>query len=108
MKTSVVRLLTAFLFVVALLPPGQADAQQTATGTITGQVVDQATQRPLAGAAVVVVGTPFGTVTNTDGRFLIPRIPVGTHQVQVSLIGHGESGLGEYRLARGARVRGQQ
>ncbi len=91
MKTSVVRLLTAFLFVVALLPPGQAEAQQTATGSVTGQVVDESTQRPLAGAAVTVVGTQLGTVTNTDGRYLITRVPVGSQQVQVSLIGHGEA-----------------
>src|SRR5690606_19150753 len=79
------------LFRSALLPPGQAEAQQTATGSVTGQVVDESTQRPLAGAAVTIVGTQLGTVTNTDGRYLITRVPVGSQQVQVSLIGHGEA-----------------
>ena len=61
------------------------------TGTITGQVTDQATGAPLAGAQVVVVGTNLGVPTNELGRYLIVGAPVGTQQVRVSLIGYAQS-----------------
>lgn len=61
------------------------------TGTITGQVTDQATGAPLAGAQVMVVGTNLSVPTNELGRYLIVGAPVGTQQVRVSLIGYAQS-----------------
>lgn len=59
------------------------------TGTITGQVTDQATGAPLAGAEVTVLGTTLSVPTNEQGRYLIVGVPVGAQQVRVSLIGYG-------------------
>ena len=44
-------------------------AAQTPTGTISGRVLERATQRPLAGVAVAVDGTSNVAVTNVEGRF---------------------------------------
>jgi CarboxypepD_reg-like domain len=41
----------------------------TAQITISGKVVDSATQEPLAGTSVFAQNTTFGTVTNKDGEF---------------------------------------
>lgn len=62
-------------------------AQQT--GRITGQVLEAKTQRPLPGAQVYVAGTNLGVVTGSDGRYVLPNVPVGTAAVRVQMIGSG-------------------
>jgi TonB-linked SusC/RagA family outer membrane protein len=80
-----VRGLSAWLLVLLALP---AALQAQERGTITGTVVDATTQRPLAGVQVTVVGTQLGTLTNQQGRFLIPNVPAGTREVRATLIGY--------------------
>src|SRR5690606_16602134 len=48
-------------------PASFSAAVPAVVGTITGQVTDAATGRPLAGAQVVVVGTQRGANTGADG-----------------------------------------
>jgi TonB-linked SusC/RagA family outer membrane protein len=67
--------------------PGNAFGQTP--GRITGTVAEAATGSPLSGATVSITGTQIGTVTGTDGRFVLTGVPAGVHQVQTSLIGHG-------------------
>lgn len=77
-------LLSLALAMTAL--PGALHAQER--GVITGTVVDDATQRPLAGAQITVTGTQLGTITNQQGRFTISGVPAGARQVRASLIGY--------------------
>jgi outer membrane receptor for ferrienterochelin and colicin len=64
-------------------------AQQT--GTITGNVKDSATDRPMVGASVVVAGTHLGTTTDAKGNFSITSVPAGAHKVIVTYVGYGEA-----------------
>lgn len=81
------KLRLSFVLGLALaLLPTLASAQQT--GTVSGRVVDQSTQQPLAGVQIFVEGTQRGSLTNQDGRFLIPNVPAGPQQVRASLIGY--------------------
>ncbi|MGI8509438.1 MAG: SusC/RagA family TonB-linked outer membrane protein [Gemmatimonadaceae bacterium] len=73
--------------VAALATPALARAQQT--GTITGQVVEKATQRPISDAQVSVVGTQRGARTGDDGTFRITGVPTGARQVRIIRIGYG-------------------
>lgn len=57
------------------------------TGQIRGQVTSAQTGEPLPGVNIVVVGTQRGGATNADGNYAITNVPVGTHEVQASLIG---------------------
>ncbi len=57
-------------------------------GKITGTVTDEATGEPLIGANVLVEGTSFGAATDTEGRYLIMGIDVGTYVLRVEFIGH--------------------
>jgi TonB-dependent starch-binding outer membrane protein SusC len=66
--------------------PGALHAQER--GVITGTVVEEATQRPLAGAQVTVTGTQLGTITNQQGRFTISGVPAGPREVRAALIGY--------------------
>lgn len=72
------------LFAVVAVPVGLA-AQ--ATGTITGQVLDAATQRPLPSAIVQVTGTQARANTDAEGRYTIRGVPVGSRSVAASLVG---------------------
>ncbi|MGI9181526.1 MAG: SusC/RagA family TonB-linked outer membrane protein [Longimicrobiaceae bacterium] len=71
--------------------PARASAVATAaqTGTVTGQVVEARTQRPLAGAQVHIAGTGLGTLTNNAGRFMLVNVPAGTATVRVQMLGFG-------------------
>ena len=62
---------------------------QEPTGTITGQVLDSATQQPIAGVNVFVEGTRLGTITRDDGTFTIGGVPAGSHTVRARRIGYG-------------------
>ncbi|AHG91214.1 TonB-dependent outer membrane protein, SusC/RagA [Gemmatirosa kalamazoonensis] len=63
--------------------------RQVETGTVSGVVTDSATGAPVSGAQVGITGTALGTTTGTTGRFTIANVPVGTHTVQVRMIGFG-------------------
>ncbi len=58
--------------------------------TIRGSVRDQATQSPVIGATVTVLGiTPvLGSATDMDGNFRIPEVPLGRRDLKVSYVGY--------------------
>lgn len=58
------------------------------TGTITGQVTDAASGRPLESAQVYIEGTALGTLTNSSGNYLFVNAPVGEHTVIAELVGY--------------------
>ncbi|OYV03568.1 hypothetical protein CGW93_00625, partial [candidate division bacterium WOR-3 4484_18] len=51
------------------------------TGKIAGYVRDAETGTPLAGANVLVLGTPFGASTDEKGYFVIINMPPGKYDV---------------------------
>ncbi len=58
------------------------------TGRLTGIVRDAETQEVLPGANVTIQGTMIGAATNIEGRFSIVNIPVGTYNVEASMMGY--------------------
>jgi hypothetical protein len=62
-------------------------------GSITGYVRDNATEEPLIGANVVIVGTTFGTATDAGGKYYIPNIPAGNTHLKVNSIGYGAQNI---------------
>ena len=59
-------------------------------GAIEGRVFDRATEQPVIGASVEVVGTRFGAVTRTGGAFTL-SLPAGTYSLRISSIGYEPS-----------------
>lgn len=57
-------------------------------GTVTGQVTEVDTERPLAAARVQIAGTNLGAVTNAEGRYEIRDVPAGEVTVEVQLLGY--------------------
>lgn len=75
------------LLVGALSVPMRAPhAQQAQAGVVVGRVSD-ASGAPVSNANVVIVGTTRGARTDDEGRFRIPSVVPGTHQIRVSRLG---------------------
>src|SRR5687768_12910529 len=76
----------ALMLGLMILIPGSASAQQTYT--ITGRVLDDAANAPLAGAQVTVRGTRYGGLTNAQGRYtILAQLAPGTYSVEAQMIG---------------------
>lgn len=58
------------------------------TGKIAGTIRDKQSHEPLIGANIIVKGTTIGAITDPDGKYFILRIPPGTVQVQVTMMGY--------------------
>jgi TonB-dependent starch-binding outer membrane protein SusC len=97
-----------------LLFGGQLGAQVT-TGTITGKVVDSASQQPIANVNVVVMGGQRGTVSRDDGTFTLTGVAAGVQTVRASRIGYrpqrlditviaGASATAQFTMTRQAAV----
>ena len=77
------------LLISTVLPtPSTVDAQSASTGIIQGTVLDDSTGEPLAAVNVVVEGTPYGSMTNADGFYLLRNIPTGEHTLMFSYVGY--------------------
>jgi hypothetical protein len=61
-------------------------AQQT--GSVTGIVLDKATQQPLEGASISLDGSGKGTTADSSGKFRISGIPVKTYNLITSKVGY--------------------
>ena len=57
-------------------------------GNLEGNVVDRETGRPLSGANVVLVGTPFGISSDEAGDFSIADVPTGKYSLEASFVGY--------------------
>jgi hypothetical protein len=81
-----------------------ASAQESASGGITGQVLDS-THAALPGATVTVVNTGTNAqrvaTTDAEGRFTIPNLPAATYAVRVELAGFGTVELKDFTLRNG-------
>lgn len=75
--------------VVLAAPFGAAKAQDT--GTLTGTVVDAETEQMLESAQVFIAALNLGTLTDADGRFTLPGVPAGTHEVGIEILGYGDA-----------------
>ena len=90
-------LFAAGLFAATALFAQSAAAQ---TGAVTGTVVSAQTGEPPSAAQVSLEGTGLGALTQSNGRFLILRVPAGTYTVNAVLIGFA-SGSAQVTVSSG-------
>ncbi len=70
--------------VLALAPASQA---QTATGTVTGRILNAATGQYLRNATVTVAGTSLSTLAESGGVYTLTGVPAGEVRLLVSYAG---------------------
>ena len=74
----------AVLVALLLGPLGfTAEAQTNVAGTVISD-----TGQPLAGVQISIPNLQMGTLTNTDGRYVIQNVPNGAQIMRVELIGY--------------------
>jgi iron complex outermembrane receptor protein len=62
-------------------------AAQAGTGSVSGRVIDSASNQPLVSVSVRVVGTTAGALTRNDGTYTIAGLQPGQHQLRATRIG---------------------
>ena len=87
MKT--VRAVVLFTVSLAATAPAQADSAQaqTQTGTISGIVIDDRTEKPIRNVTVYVEGVSNSADTDANGRFSLTA-PRGRQTIAASVIGY--------------------
>jgi TonB-dependent starch-binding outer membrane protein SusC len=88
MRWSRVLPIAAFAALFGVLPQ---DVAAQATGTLTGVVREQGSERPLPGVVVQVDATQLSALTNEQGRYLIQNVPAGRYTVRAQTLGYGAS-----------------
>ncbi len=73
-------------WLATIILPFMLLAQQS--NSISGQITSAKTGEPLAGVNVLVKGTYFGAATGLDGFFTIRNVPVGSYDIEASIIGY--------------------
>ena len=114
--------LLALLFAAACLLAVPAQAQQRGgdrsgaapSGTITGTVVDAATEAPIPTASVAVWRMPrqdgrdpslvTGSITDAAGAFRIEGVPAGQYYVDVSFVGYTSERVEGLRIGSQSRT----
>ena len=86
-----------------LLVPARLLSAQAPTGTVEGQVRDQA-GAPIADAQVYVIGTAFAAVTDPRGHYFINNIPAGPATVRAIFVGHRPVEVRDLRVLAGQTV----
>ena len=76
-----------YLSILAALVVARPLTAQT-EASLSGEVTDETTGEPLVGATIRLVGTLLGASTDMNGEFLLPIVPVGAYQVEISQIGY--------------------
>ena len=89
------------LALVALLAVAPGVSAQTAGASLTGKVLDK-DGAPLPGATVTATNKDTGldrsTTSDSDGRFLLPSLPVGSYTVKAELQGFATVNVEDVRL----------
>ncbi|HEY3349910.1 MAG TPA: carboxypeptidase regulatory-like domain-containing protein [Thermoanaerobaculia bacterium] len=101
----VYRVSLALVAAIALCVAAGPALAQSATGSISGTVLDTA-GAPLPGAAVTAKNAKTGAVrnatSNASGAFVFPLLPVGVYDVTVALQGFTASRAGRAEVSVGA------
>lgn len=86
-------------------PEADVRSRSKDPGRIVGDVVEASDGSPIQGVQVSIEGTDVGSLTNLDGRYLLHRVPAGTHDVTAEVIGYGTKTVTGVQVEPGATTR---
>lgn len=90
-----------FIFTTTMFALG---ANKQLTQTIRGEVTDKASGKPLQYASVGLSGSTVGAITNSEGIFVLPNIPIGRHTILVSFVGYEATIIKEVMVSSAREV----
>jgi hypothetical protein len=68
--------------------PQQSIRAQQPVQTIRGTVYDASSREPLYGANIILAELNKGTITDTDGSFILDHVPVGRYSLHIRFVGY--------------------
>jgi hypothetical protein len=74
------------LSIITIMFFGFSNAQEGSS--LEGKVLDSKALRPLSSAVVTVQNTTLLQLTDKDGKFFFPNVPVGKHYVSIKSEGY--------------------
>lgn len=91
------------LFAIMLLGALSLRAQ---TGTLTGQITDAESKKPLSGATIRILGDnastrQLGAISRSDGEYTLKGIPPGRYRISVTYLGYMMFESGEVAIKSG-------
>lgn len=81
------KLIKLFLACVMFMSYSIVDAKNA---DVFGSIKDKSTNETLPGATLLILGTPYATITDIDGKFHIRNLKPGNYTLKVSFIGFQE------------------
>ncbi len=78
------------LGVLTCLLPALVAAQEPTTGVVAGRITaraDSGVRVPLVGATVTIAATGAAQSTDADGRYVLDRVPAGSHTLRIRNVG---------------------
>jgi hypothetical protein len=104
-RPSLLLLIPGILPVIALLLLSFGAIAQSSQ-TVRGVVTDKTSEKPLPGVTVIVAGTDpvIGTTTDTLGRYVLPAVPLGRHQLSFGSAGYHGVSIPEVLITAGKEV----
>lgn len=84
--TALAGCMAVFMLLVGTLP-----LRAQTTGSITGSVSVQLTERPISGARIQLIGTRLVTAADRNGNFVLTGVPMGTYTIRVIVIGYART-----------------
>ncbi len=76
------------------------------TQTIRGGVYDKTSHEGLPGATIIIKDSDplIGTVSDLDGNFVLKDVPVGRHNLQISMVGYESFIVSELLVSTGREI----
>ena len=85
---------------------GLGYSAQTATQSIRGKIIDDASKTTLPGVNILLVkdSTTIGAVSDIDGEFKLNNVPIGRHTLKISYVGYESQTLPNVVVTAGKEV----
>lgn len=93
-----------FFSLILLLFAATLTQGQSLTQTVKGTITDKISEKPLAGASVIVEGTRLTAITDATGTFVINGVSIGRIKLNVSYVGYGAASIPEVLVSAGKQV----
>ena len=92
------------LLFVLLFISNYSFSQSQISQTIRGTVVDKETKSPLIGASIIVQNLESGDISDPNGKFSIPNVPIGRHTITISYISYETKTLNNIQVISGKEL----